>query len=68
MKVWWFIGKEVGGSLVEMWWLISGDVVAHWYRFGGALVGMLWLIIGGDVVAHYWWRCGGSLQGWGCSC
>ena len=43
----------------EMWCLIGGDVVAHWWRCGDSLVEMWWLI-GGDVVAP-WWRCGGSL-------
>ena len=29
---------------VEMWWLIDGDVVAHWFRCGGSFVDMWWLI------------------------
>ena len=49
--MWWLFG--------EMWWLIIGDVVAHYWRCGGSLLQMWWLIIG-EVVAHYW-RCGGSL-------
>ena len=65
---WW-----CGGSLLAMWWLIVGDVVAHcvmrwlivgdvvvhcWW-WGGSLLVMRWLIVG-DVVAHCW-RWGGSL-------
>ena len=43
--------KRCGGSRVEMWWLMGGDVVAHGWRCG-------WFM-GGDVVVP-WWRCGGS--------
>ena len=35
---------------MEMWWLIGGGVVAHWWRFGGSMAG--------DVIVHLvkmWW-------------
>ena len=43
----------------EMWWLIGGVVVAHWWRCGGSLV-EVWWFIGGAVVDH-WFICGGSV-------
>ena len=55
MDHWW----RSGGSLVEIWWLTGGDLVAHWWRSGGLLV-EIWWIIGGDLVDH-WWRYGVSL-------
>ena len=55
-----------GGSLlwmcwliIETWWLIIGDEVAHCCRRSGSLLEMWWLIVG-NVVAHCW-KCGGLL-------
>ena len=52
--------------MLEMWWLIAEDVVAHCWRCGGSLVKMWWLngedglaylemwwLIAGYVVAHW---------------
>ena len=44
-------------KLLEMWWLIAGDVVAYCWRFEGLLMEMWWTI-GGDGVV-YWWICVG---------
>ena len=65
--MWWPIGWRCGGfgSLLDMWWLMAGDVMAHCWRCGGSLLEMWWLMlemwwpIAGDEVAHCW-RCDGS--------
>ena len=53
---------------MEMWWIINGDVVAHWWRCVGSLMEMWWLIgerqgiIVGNVAAHY--KCSRRLGQW----
>ena len=64
--VWIIIEDVVDYTVFEMYWLIIGDVVAHYFSCGGSLREMWWFSIVdgwltiGHVVAHYW-RCGGSL-------
>ena len=44
------IGEDMGGPLVEIWWFIlveiwlpiSGDMAAHWWKYGGPLVDLSW--------------------------
>ena len=40
-----------GGLLMDMWWLIGGDMMAHWWIFH-----ICWLI-GRDVVIADCWKC-----------
>ena len=68
VMMWWLIGAgddvvaprwRSGGFLVEMQWLISGDVVAHWWIYKAY---WLWLI--GGVVVETWWLIGRYTVGW----
>ena len=38
------VTEKLYKTLVEMWWLSGGDVVAHWWRCGGSFEKMWWLI------------------------
>ena len=38
-----------GGSLLEMWWLFDGDVVAHCWRWCGSF-------LGDDMANCNWWE------------
>ena len=51
---WWKIQQ-----IVAQWWRSGGAVVAQWWRSGGAVVAQWWRS-GGAVVAQ-WWRSGGAV-------
>ena len=39
MEIWWSIGGDIcSGPLVDISCSIGGDMVVHWWRYGGPLV------------------------------